>query len=151
MEIRRAIPEDADWVLSELKKFSNFLEMKRSPYGDEEVCRASLLSFIENQLLLLAVNNVSEIETKLGFIGGFLTPHIFNPKLRVLCEVFWWVAEEHRGTRAGAMLLGAFLEYGETHADMITFSLEAKSPVNENTLLKRGFVFQEKNYIKEIV
>lgn len=147
MEIRRAVPEDADWVLEELKKFSNFLGTKRNVYGDEDVCRASLLSFIENQMLLLAVNE----ETRLGFIGGFLTPHLFNPKLMVLCEVFWWVAEEHRGTRAGAMLLGAFLEYGEANADMITFALEAKSPVNENTLLKRGFVLQERNYIKEIV
>lgn len=86
----------------------------------------------------------------LGLIGGQLAPHPFNPELLVLTELFWWVDPEHRGGRAGAMLLDAFTAYGEEHAHWILFTLEHESPVNDRCLTKRGFALKERCYLREV-
>lgn len=85
-----------------------------------------------------------------GFILGHLAPHYFNPTLFVLSELAWWVDPAHRGSRAGLLLLNAFIAEGERSAHWISFSLEAQSPVNERTLAKRGFRKYETAFLREV-
>ena len=149
MEIttRKAQATDVDWLLGELKEFAVYIRTKKhSLFGDEEYSRKGLLGVIENHVMFIAVKG----EERLGFIAGIKTPHLFNPKISILVEIFWWVSEKYRNTRAGLMLLNSFTEYGKQNADLVTMALEAHSPVNDKTITKRGYHFHEKNYLMEV-
>ena len=147
ISVRRAKQDDAAWLMSELKKFSQFFGTKKSLFSESEACWAQLRYFIDHHVVMIADLG----ETKpIGFIAGCVTPHLFNPEIKVLAETFWWVAEEYRGSRAGLMLLREFMDWGEKNVDWITMGLETGSPVREDALLKRGFKLQEKSYLREV-
>jgi hypothetical protein len=101
-------------------------------------------------MLALGPCFIAERDGPVGFVSGMLAAHPYNPALTVLTEMFWWVAPEARGSRAGLLLLDAFLAYGERNADWIIFTLEHHSPVNERTLTKRGFHLHERSYLYEV-
>jgi hypothetical protein len=145
--VRRAAPEDIGWLLEELVHFSKFFNSKHSLLGeDAEYSQQFLSMLIEHHLFLVSENDDGE---RTGFIAGFVHPHVFNPKINVLTEVFWWVAEPHRQTRAGLLLLEEFIKWGREHTDWIVATIEDQSPVNEETFLRRGFRLKEKSYIIE--
>ena len=147
--IRPGRPEDIDWLLGQLKNFSDFFGTKLSLFGaDEDYSRFVIQSFMSEPHVLLIAEK--EDVGPIGFVAGIVTPHLFNPAIKVLAESFWWVDEAHRGSRAGLMLLNDFIAWGKTRVDWITFALEEKSPVNEKALLKRGFRLQERSYLMEI-
>lgn len=145
--IRAAGLGDIDWLVSELKKFAKFLGTKRSLFGDEEYARNGLLMFLREPNVMFIADKDG---TPVGFAGGVVTPHMFNPQIRILAEAFWWVQEEHRGSKAGLKLLNTFTEWGKRNADWVSFTLERKSPVNEKCLLKRGYVPHERTYLLEV-
>lgn len=145
--VRRATPEDLDWLVTELQNFAMFFGSKHSLIGDIQFWRDGLLNMIVSHVVFIAEN---EADGRVGLIAGYIVGHPFNPKIRLLSESFWWVAERYRMSRAGLMLLNAFVEFGENHADWITMALETKSPVNEKCLTKRGFHLHERSFLKEI-
>lgn len=145
--IRRASRDDIDWMIGQLKKFSEFVGSKHSLFDDETFARTSLADMINKHLVLVADQ---EEHGPVGFIGGLMMPHFFNPKIRVLAEVFWWVDESHRLSRAGLMLLNAFTEFGRQNCDWITMGIEARSPINDKSILKRGYRLQERSFIMEV-
>jgi hypothetical protein len=147
VEIRRATPQDMDWLIGQLRAFALFMGTKRTLFGDEQLVRQSLATMIESHVVLIAER---EDGVLMGMIGGLFVPHVFNPEIRLLSETFWWVAVEHRGSRAGLLLLNAFIEYGKSSADWVTMALEQKSPVDPRCLSKRGFRLMETNYLLEV-
>lgn len=78
-----------------------------------------------------------------GALGGLLVPNLYNPSIRTLIELFWYVLPEYRDTRAGAMLFTAFDNKGEECATEATLSILPHSAVNISTLNKRGFHLEE--------
>jgi hypothetical protein len=84
----------------------------------------------------------------IGLVAGWAVMHPFNKEITTLSETFWWVSPEHRGSRAGLMLLNKFVEEGKNF-NWTLFTLEDKSPVNEKTLTKRGFKLKERTFILE--
>lgn len=143
--VRHANPEDIDWLVGQLKNFSEFAGTKRRLFEDPIYAQTGIAQMIDNHLVL-----VSQEPGKLtGFIAGYIGPHPYNPSIEVLTEAFWWVDPDSRGTRAGGLLLSCFIEYGKDHADWIIMSLERNSPVKDESLLKRGFVLQEKSFLLE--
>jgi hypothetical protein len=144
--VRRAATTDIAWLLTELKKFSSFIQTSRPLFEDDASAKAMVEQFVSCYVVFIA----ERAGIPLGFIGGIVTPHFLNPNIRVLAETFWWVQEEHRGSRAALLLLNAFLEYGKAHADWITMALEALSPVNESCLTKRGFKLQDRAFLMEV-
>lgn len=84
-----------------------------------------------------------------GVIGGALVDNLFNPTLKTLSELIWYVLPEYRNTRAGAMLLKAFISKGEEVADETTFALLHHSPIKIQTLEKRGFHLREFSFLKD--
>lgn len=144
--VRHAENEDAEWILSELQKFSKFFGSKKELFHSPDHSIPVLKDWIKNHLVLIAEDG----ERKLGFISGLVHGHLYNPEIRVLTETFWWVPEEFRGTRAGAMLFSEFKSWGEKHVDWIMMTLEAASPVNEKSLEKRGFKLIEKQFLMEV-
>lgn len=148
MFIRPAVPRDADWLIGELKKFSDFIDGKRPLFGDEAVAREVLKRFFDPPHLLLIAE--TDDGTRVGFTGGLFSGHLLNPNIRILAEVFWWVVPEHRGGRAGLKLLEAFTDWGKRNADWISFSIQRDTPVNEATLTRRGFKPRELTYLMEV-
>jgi RimJ/RimL family protein N-acetyltransferase len=146
IEIRRARFEDIPWISGELRKFSDFFGSKRKLFRDEEFTRKGLVEMIERHVLFVSDHN----GVLTGFIGAYFLPHPFNPDIKLLQETFWWVAQAYRGGSSGARLLHSFIEWGKDHADWISVSLEANSPVREDALESRGFRHQESSFLMEV-
>lgn len=153
MSARPAEPQDATWILAQLRAFDHFAgtTLRLFP-DDDESARLKLLTLIDKHPVFVSELGHPDLpaSTRLtGFIIGLLHPHFFNPRIVVLSEMFWWVTPDYRGTRAGALLLHAFEQVGRLHADWVVMTLEEKSPVNPLTLERRGFRLWERNYLLE--
>lgn len=144
--IRRGDLKDIDWMVAQLKEFSRYYGSKRALFGDEAYARNGLVETIKKHLVLVAEKDGAPV----GFIAGLVSPHLYNPEIRILCELFWWVMPGHRGGRASPMLLDAFVEWGKEHADWITFGTTEKTPIKESSLIRRGFHLQETSYLMEV-
>lgn len=145
--VRPAEPYDLPDLLAALEQFAAFYGTAHSLYPGADECRDQLLDLLATQPFFVARDGIAFA----GFIGGALAPHPYNASLRLLSEMFWWVTPGYRQTRAGLLLLEQFIAYGEAHADLIHFTLEEKSPVNERTLTKRGFRLAERAYLREVI
>lgn len=88
-------------------------------------------------------------EKPVGAIGAILAPNMFNPDIKTLVEIFWYVLPEHRNTRAGAMLLNAYDDMGREVADEATLSLLDSSEVNRASMGKRGWMVGEVAFRKQ--
>jgi hypothetical protein len=151
--VRQARQDDVPWLLSQLRVFDQFFDTKRRLFPDEATATTVLLSLLAFHPFFVADTGFRpepERVERIGFIAGAIGPHPYNPALRVLSELFWWVDERYRGGRAGLALLDAFQAYGERNADWVIMTLEAKSPVNERSLTKRGFHLHERSYLWEV-
>lgn len=102
---------------------------------------------MDNHLFLVSAD---EDDNMVGFITGMLLPHMFNPDIITLVEVFWWVNSSHRRSKAGLKLLNAYVDYGKQNADWIICTLESHSPVNDKAFIKRGFKYKEKSFLMEV-
>jgi hypothetical protein len=147
MEVRQATINDLEWVLKEAENFSKFYGSKISLTADKVYAQKFLSNLIEHHVLFVSHKEDGALT---GFIAGFMAPHHFNPAIKTLCELLWWVPEEFRGSRAGAMLLNKFIEYGKANCDWITFVLEDNTPISDKALIKRGFRMKEKSYLMEV-
>lgn len=143
--VRRATREDLPWVLGELEKFSG-LVASRIPLYNAENAPAIAGDLIDKHIFFVAESQ----GRPLGFIVGALMPHFLNHAIRHLGEIFWWVSEEYRGTRAGGLLLRAFDEFGEGNADWVTMSLFEVSPIDDACLTARGYKKFESSYLREV-
>ena len=137
---------DIDWLIGQLKTFSEFYGHKKSLYGDEEYCREGLRRTITGHFFLIAERG----KDRLGFIAGLVAPHLYNPSIRNLTELFWWVAEEHRGSSAGLVLLDEFVKWGKENCDWICFSITKDTRIDPEHLLKRGFKPYESSFLMEV-
>jgi len=146
ISIRKATHDDLDWLLSQMKKFSDLYGTKLKLHTEDHG-RASMADMVENHLVLVAER---EDGAMLGMISGYVMRHPFNPGITVLSETFWWVAEEYRKTRAAVMLLNAFNSWGKANVNWITMCLIGDSDVSDRSLVKRGFKRQEVSYLLEV-
>lgn len=134
---------DTDFILSQLRLFADSLDFK--PFPPEEIAREKLAILLRDHVVLVAEK---EDVGPVGFIAGTLTRHWFNEDLMVLGELFWWVAPEHRGSRAGAQLLLEWNRMGDRVADRCTLALELNSTVHEATLHRLGYRLQERSFVR---
>lgn len=145
-QVRRAQPSDMDWITGELRAFDRFYGSTKSLFGNAEYVRTTLEALIAQHVFLIAERDGN----RMGFIAGLLTPHFFNPELKVLTEMLWWVPPAHRGSRAGLLLLNEYIRIGEESADWILMTLEDRSPIAERSLIKRGFHLKERSFLMEV-
>lgn len=143
--VRPATLEDIPWLLEQLAAFDQFFGSSRSLFPSIEYAESTLALLITEHLFLVAESN-----GPLGFIAGMVVPHTLNPAITVLSELFWWVAPQHRGSRAGLLLLNAYVAAGKQRAHWVTMTLEADSPVAPRCLEQRGFRLKETTYLLEV-
>lgn len=134
-------------MIQELREFSKFVGTRLPMFSEEGIVHDRLFKMINEHLVLIATDDE---RGPMGFIAGYVTPHIMNPGITTLCEVLYWVSEKHRRTRAGLLLMDGFVKWGRENCDWICFGLESNSPVNDATLLKRGFRLKERNFLLEV-
>lgn len=85
-----------------------------------------------------------------GALGAILTPNLFNPNVKTLAELFWYVLPEQRSSRAGYLLLKSFEERAKEVADECTMSLLPASDVAIKSMNKQGYYLCEFGYRKQI-
>lgn len=144
--VRGAALTDVPWLLEQLMAFDKFFGASHSLFPDAELAEATITTLVESQPFFVA----ESVDGPVGFIAGAIVRHPYNPDLIVLDEIFWWVAEPFRGSRAGLLLLNEFIRYGERNADWIKMTLEQESPINPTTLTRRGFRPKETAYLLEV-
>jgi len=150
--IRPGELKDLDWLIRQLRDFSDFAGTKHKLFGDIVVARNGMIRLMKDHVVLVAERPTALV----GFIAGVVTPHIMNPHVMVLAELFWWVEPSARGASAASELLDAFVKEGEKRdengkkrVDWITFGLMTKTKVKEAGLQRRGFTLFEKAYLRE--
>jgi len=146
IRVREAYISDTGWLYNKCVDFAKFYETKMNLSANVEYAHKFLKDLIENHLVYIGEKDGMPA----GFIAGFITPHHFNPDIRQLSEVLWWVEPEHRNSGVGAALLKEFVEYGTKNCDWIAFTMEEKTPMSDASLLKHGFKLTEKSYLKEV-
>ena len=146
--VRHATLNDLDWIVGEFPTFSKHYGTKKPLFQDEDYARRTTADLIENHLVLLA--ECSE-RGPMGFIFGLCAPHFYNPNIKTLTELFWWVPASYRKTRAGVMLLNEFTSWGKKNCDWITFGIMDSTEVKESALIKRGYIPYERGYLMEVV
>ncbi len=164
LTVRPATILDIDWLLSQLKQFSDFNKSKIPLFGGPiEVQKQILSDLLRNHVFLICEKqsepgSLEELDGSgklawkpVGLICGALHRHMFNPEIRCLTEYFWWVDPEYRNSRAGVMLFQEFDAAGKELVDWVTFSLLENSPDFSGFLEKNGFKLIEKSYLKENV
>lgn len=130
-----------------LREFSQFVENKYSLFPKSDEVAADILVGLIYAHPVFVAQRAGEV---VGCIAGINTPHVFNPDLRTLTELFWWVKPKERNSRAGLLLLEALLSWGRRNSNLIVVSLENISPVKPETLEKRGLRRHETNFILEV-
>lgn len=150
MHVRLANSADKDWLKAQLKEFADFFGTKKSLFGAPDHVDTGLEELIMRHLVLIAEASTPEGTERAGMIVGTIGPHMMNPEIRVLAEMFWWVSRKWRASRAAVMLLEAFIDYGKANADWITFVLEDMSPVRDKTLERKGFRLKERMFLMEV-
>jgi hypothetical protein len=138
---------DLDWICDELKKFSSFLKTKNEMMGDREYVKALIMRVADEHIFLVAE---SEKTGLMGFISALATPHLFNPKIKTICIVVWWVADKYRNSRAGSMLLKEVIRVGKEQANWISLAINSNCPIKEAALKNLGFQTAEINHIMEV-
>lgn len=145
VRVRKATANDLNFIVQELKEFSKDYGSQLLVFHSEEYTHEAMAAFIRDHLFLIAEKN----ETRMGFMAGAFYTHFFNPTVRVLHEVFWWVKPEHRGSRAAITLLNEFVRVGQSEANLIIAALGTDTKVNERALVRRGFKATETQYLLE--
>jgi len=147
--VREATHHDVDWIVPELKSFSDFYcrDKKKKLFKDHKYTRSEVvLPLIERHLFLVAEMDESEL---VGMIAGLIGTHAFNNEISTLNELFWWVPQGYRHTRAGLMLINEYTRWGRENVDWAFMTLETDSPVNDRSIIKRGYQPVERQFLME--
>jgi hypothetical protein len=145
IEVRPAFKSDIDWLFEQCEAFAKFYGSKISLAGNPDYGKWFLGTLIENHYVSIGMID----DVRAGFIAGLIAPHHFNPEIKQLNELLWWVTEDFRNSGVGSKLFKDFIAYGTFHCDWITFTLEENSPVSDKALIDQGFRLTERAYLLE--
>lgn len=148
--IRPANLLDVPWLLEQVREFDRFAGHTYSLVpSDETKAIAKLESFITNENCRFFI--ASDISGPMGFLLAVICPHYFNDELLTMAPLLWWVDPRFRGGTVGARLFEHFNRCAEEEgAHLIPFNLEAHSPISDRAMEKRGFVFRERAFLREV-
>lgn len=131
--------EHLDWFVNVAATRMILEELKRPELVDTPTLRSLATRGMHEGTAFV----VTALGTPVGALGGLLVRNLYNPNIKTLTELFWYVLPEYRSTRAGAMLFSAFDLKGAECATESTLSILPHSSVNISTLNRRGFQLEE--------
>lgn len=145
MKIREATILDLGRMTQEGMQFLELVSPERVP--DEIHLMEVLRSLIDKGEVLVAEHE-GEIA---GGIGGIVANNLWFPDEQELVELFWWVAEDFRGSSAGLRLLKGWVDHGKSlGVKRIVMSDESVSPLSDDVYTKRGFELKQRSFIMEV-
>jgi len=147
MLIRKATLNDIDFIRKELKAGDIYYNTKyKLSEASESYQKEKLEMLINTQVFLIA-----EIDyIPVGYILAVGSKHFFNPDIRKLDVLLWWVKEEYRKTRAGYLLLKTVVKFGKENFDWIWLDVNVDAQIKNESLEKLGFKNKEKTYLMEM-
>lgn len=148
LQVRNALPSDIDWLITQLRQFASIFGTAIDVFPDESYARDFMRRMLENHLVLVAEQPGVGL---VGFVAGFVTGHVFNPKIKTLTEVFWWVEPTRRGSRAASLLLNAYSSWGRANVDWIWFSTQSSTALKDTSLERRGYRLRERSFLMEVI
>lgn len=149
--LRLATVEDIPTLIKFARNFH-----RASPYNlmrfDTEKGRKFLRGIIEGPptfgIVLVALKDKKPI----GFLVGVCEEPVFTSS-KVAMELGWWIEEEHRGTRASALIFSAYEDWafrvGCTHVQ--GSYLPGVSKDLTNFYKNRGYVQTESSFVKTLL
>ena len=130
MKIREANKFDINYILDMLRNFRNEtpIDLMRSCDNEEYVNK-----IFHHILLGGGVIYIAEKDEPIGMIAGIKNQSIWDPELKFLQELVFWVEPEHRNSSAGYRLIQAYNKKGQELVDedeikMFTITKMATSP-----------------------
>jgi RimJ/RimL family protein N-acetyltransferase len=146
MKIRKATREDLWWLLENGMEMLKIIDPNKVP--NAVYLNNFVIGLLENGILFVA-----EKDGKItGMIGGVKHPNIYFPEDIDLTELFWWIPEKYRKTRASYMLMKSFTAYGKQEkVARIILSVLSETQLNADALEKRGYKFREAAYVMEVI
>jgi hypothetical protein len=141
MNVREATMEDLDWLVEQSIAFCT---EHRIPF-DADYLPDLIHGLVDGNNLVL----IAETDERVGMLIAMRHPHPYNPSKACLTELAWWVVHDARNSRAGAALLATYIKVGQATADQVSLSTLVDSPINHDSLLKRGFMPREMSWILE--
>ena len=130
--------------------YTDILEMGRSfarAAGQPELIDDAAIQVLDSLPILKVAENGSIV----GMASAMVYPHYWNPDVMVAQELWWWVKEDARGTRAGLMLLDelekAAKECGASKLMMLCLDDLDGDRVGQ-IYLRRGYKPQERTFTK---
>lgn len=114
MNIRLANKFDLPHIINMLKHFRD-----HSPVDEIKKCDNEMyISTLYNHILAgRGIAYVAEHDQPIGMIIGFIDQNIWDPEIKVLKELVYWVEVEYRNTSAGYRLLKAYNDHAKTLVD----------------------------------
>lgn len=143
-KVRVATPSDIPYIVDVAATRMLVEEINKPQYVVKSRMHSLAAGSIAESHLWIALKN----DVPVGALAATSVPNLFNPAIMCLAEVFWWVDPEHRQSRAGVLLLKAFIDESDKY-DEASMSLLTTSRVLNQTLEKRGFVLREFGFHKE--
>jgi GNAT superfamily N-acetyltransferase len=116
--IRPANKFDLPHIITMLRHFRDASPVEKIKECNNEVYISQLFHSI---LVGRGIAFVAEHDQPFGMIIGYIDQNVWDPEIKVLKELVYWVEPEHRNTTAGYRLLKAYND-------------KAKELVNENRI-----------------
>lgn len=111
MNIRQANKFDLPYIINMLRHFRDNAPVDKIKECNNEKYITTLYTHI---LAGRGVAIVAEYDQPFGMIVGYIDQNIWDPDIRVLRELCYWVEPEHRNTTAGYRLLKAYNKAAES-------------------------------------
>lgn len=144
MRIRKAHPTDLPYLLEHAKEFIKFYNNKNIKYNEAHLLHLGH-TLIEKHVLVVAETEDGKIA---GMLGAMYVPNPIDPSCISLTELFWWVGEEYRRTRAGWLLLSFLEAVGEKYEVPVVISVLPQTGDVTPLLERHGFVKVEESYVR---
>lgn len=140
--IRQATLEDVDALVSKAGEFC-------STYGSLELNEPHVKAVVEH----IVCNGVALVACKgndiVGFILGMYSHNLWNPDVKTLNELAWWVDQGHRDGFIGIKLLKKFEAVCKRNTTIVLSTLPS-SNLRDSNLERLGYVLKEKQFVMEI-
>lgn len=143
-EVRFAQPSDIVWMVEVAGVRMLEEEVKRPDFVNRKALYDLADRSIDNETALICWKG----EEPVGLLGWLVSSNPFNPDLLVAAEILWYVLPEHRGTRAGYLLMKGFSEWLDKYNILGTMSLLSSSEVSSGSLERFGFKQTEYQFMK---
>lgn len=145
--VRQATLDDIEFLKTQLKESDKACVGKYSLIPEEPELTQFISNLIEQHVFLIGMKHNDPI----GYIAGYADLHLFNSKIKVLSELFWWVMPEFRASRMGSLLLKEFVRVAKHFQfNWVQLQTNQNTKIKDSNFKRFGFDSCGASYLMEI-